>query len=433
MKKFRVGLLYSAKANAPRESADEDSPWDKWNELDSEEGIKGYERALRAGGHEVIPMEGDASLPLKLEKYKVDICFNTCEGHRGKSREAQVPSMLDMLGIPYTGSGVMALTIALDKAMTKRVLQFYSIPTPSFQSFVTGNEPVDPRLNFPLFAKPQLEGSGIGISAKSICHNPRELREQVRYLLRAYKEPVLVEEYIEGREITTGLLGNLMPRGAWIKERKKMLAARSDVASPITGNTLINSQRAPTPQPNKLLESGLATNATPAETGSRVAAIEGSPSADLSPNGNSDVKQSATPIREYFYSGVRVFPPLEVDFSPLGPDVAPVYNSEIKSKNPWGPKYLIPAPISAKLTDQIGRLTVAAFRALECYDFARVDFRIRASDNKLFVLEINPLAGLTEGLSDIVLEAQAAGFGYVQLINGILEAALKRYGMLEEA
>jgi D-alanine-D-alanine ligase-like ATP-grasp enzyme len=458
MKKFKVGLLYSAKSNAPRESADEDTPWDKWNELDSEEGIEGYARALRAGGHDVVPMEGDAALPQKLEKYKVDICFNTCEGHRGKSREAQVPSMLDMLGIPYTGSGVMALTIALDKAMTKRVLQFYSIPTPAFQSFVTGNEVVDPRLNFPLFAKPQLEGSGIGVSAKSICRTPRELREHVRYLLRAYKEPVLVEEYVEGREITTGLLGNLMPRGAWIKERKKMLAAQAE-----TGASRSVPAVSPFSPPAGPLED--LNSATGVNTGEEVRAsdallpfleaaagtsrsIESPPVLGNESHGNrpaaggrlvrggtnGNVNGKLNPAaREYFHSGVRVFPPLEVDFAPLGPDVAPVYNSEIKSKNPWGPRYLIPAPITARLTDQIGRLTVATFRALECYDFARVDFRIRASDNKLFVLEINPLAGLTEGLSDIVLEAEAAGVGYDQLINGILDAALKRYGMLDEA
>ena len=220
MKKFKVALLYSLQANAPQEATDDDTPWDRWNELDSEKSVAGYERALRQAGHEVIPLEGDHTLIDNLAKYKPDICFNTCEGHFGRSREAQIPALLDMLQIPYTGSGVMTLAIALDKAMTKRVLQFYSIPTPAFQVFVTGDEPTDTRLNFPLFAKPSLEGSGIGITAKSICHTPRALREHVRYLLNAYKQPVLVEEYIEGREVTTGILGNLMPRGAWIKEKK---------------------------------------------------------------------------------------------------------------------------------------------------------------------------------------------------------------------
>lgn len=389
MKKFRVALLYSLSANAPEETLEDDTPWDRWNELDSEKSVTGYERALQEAGHEVVPLEGDHTLIQNLLKYKPDICFNTCEGHFGKSREAQVPAILDMLRLPYTGSGVMSLSIALDKAMTKRVLQFYSIPTPAFQVFVTGDEPTDARLNFPLFAKPSLEGSGIGISAKSICRTPRELREHVRYLLRAYKQPVLVEEYIEGREITTGILGNLMPRGAWIKEKRRLEAERA------------------------LQTETASVNALP-----------------VAPQSNGANGKKA-PVREYFYSGVRVLPPLEIDFSPLQ-DSAPVYGSEIKHDNPWGPKYLCPAPLSAKLTSQIGRLTVAAFRALECLDFARVDYRIRPSDNLPMVIEINPLAGLTEGLSDIVIEANAAGIGYAELINTILDAALRRYGMLDE-
>lgn len=391
MKKFKVALLYSLKANAPQEATDDDTPWDKWNELDSEKSVAGYQRALQTAGHEVIPLEGDHTLIDNLLRYKPDICFNTCEGHRGKSREAQIPALLDMIGIPYTGSGVMTLAVALDKAMTKRVLQFYSIPTPAFQVFVTGDEPTDPRLNFPLFAKPSLEGSGIGITAQSICRTPRELREHVRLLLRSYKQPVLVEEYIEGREVTTGILGNLMPRGAWIKVKKRLEAARALEA-----------------QAETVLSASGATVAVPAAT-----------------NGKKP------PVREYYYSGVRVLPPLEIDFSPLQ-DTAPLYNSEIKANNPWGPRYLCPAPLTAKLTSQIGRSTVATFRALECYDFARVDFRIRASDNLPMVIEINPLAGLTEALSDIVLEADAAGISYNELINTILDAALRRYGMLDD-
>jgi D-alanine-D-alanine ligase len=395
MKKFKVALLYSLKGNAPQEATDEDAPWDKWNELDSEKSVAGYERALRLAGHEVIPLEGDHTLIDNLLKYKPDICFNTCEGHYGKSREAQVPAVLDMLRVPYTGSGVMSLAIALDKAMTKRVLQFYSIPTPAFQVFVTGDEPVDARLNFPLIAKPSLEGSGIGITGKSICRTPRDLREQVRYLLRAYSQPVLVEEYIEGREVTTGILGNLMPRGAWIKAKKRIEAAR-------------NAQLQFTGQAGA--EAGSGNGAHTPVTGTA---------------------ERKTPVREFYYSGVRVLPPLEIDFTPLTGE-PPLYNSEIKANNPWGPRYLCPAPLTVKLTEQIGRSTVATFRALECYDFARVDFRIRASDNQPLVIEINPLPGLTEALSDIVLEADAAGMSYAELINTILDSALRRYGMLDE-
>lgn len=406
MKKFTVALLYTLKTNAPHESSAE-VPWDKWNELDSENTVQGYERALRAGGHDVIPLEGDIHLPERLSKYSVDICFNTCEGHRGASREAQVPAMLDMLGIPYTGSGVMALSIALDKSMTKRVLQFYGIPTPAFQVFISGNEPVDSRLTFPLFAKPAMEGSGIGITDNSICRTPRELRAQVKYLLRAYEEPVLVEEYIDGRELTAGLIGNLMPVGEWLKEKRRIKAAVQAELVAAGGASLPALPSPATPQAGGVLH------------------VPGVVS------GNGENKNGKKPpSREYNYAGVRVFPPMEVDFTPLGSQDPHLYNSEIKSKNPWGPQYLIPAPLSLKMTAQIGRLTVATFRALECADFCRVDFRIRKSDGQPFVIEINPLAGLTEGLSDLVLMANAAGMTYAELINGILDAGLKRYNMV---
>src|SRR5512141_880351 len=143
MKKFTVALLYNSKQNAPHRS---DEPWDAWNELDSEKTAGQIERALRAGGHEVIAMEGDVTLPSKLSTYKVDIAFNLCEGHFGASREAQVPALLDMMRIPYTGAGVMTLAIALDKPMAKRIMQFYGLPTPAFQTFITGDEPLDARL-----------------------------------------------------------------------------------------------------------------------------------------------------------------------------------------------------------------------------------------------------------------------------------------------
>src|SRR5512142_2686425 len=149
MKKLTIALLYNSKQNAPHRA---DEPWDAWNELDSEKTAGQIERATRANGHEVIAMEGDVNLPQKLEHYKIDIAFNICEGHHSGSREAQVPAMLDMLRVPYTGAGVMTLALALDKPMCKRVMAFYGLPTPAFQSFITGDEPIDSRLKYPLFA-----------------------------------------------------------------------------------------------------------------------------------------------------------------------------------------------------------------------------------------------------------------------------------------
>jgi D-alanine-D-alanine ligase len=363
MNKFTVALLYNLKQNAPHER--EDEPWDAWNELDSEKTVGSMERALRAGGHEVIAMEGDAALPQKLERYKVDIAFNTCEGHYGASREAQVPAMLDMLRIPYTGAGVMTLTVALDKPMAKRVMAFHKLPSPAFQTFVSGEERLEAHLKYPLFVKPSREGSGIGITAKSVCRNARELREQVKFIIDSYRQPAIVEEYIQGREFTIGLLGNL----PW--NVKSNRSARQ-----------------------------------------------------IKVNGNGSGKTSQIPAT------LHVFPPLEVDLSPCPPEEAGLYTSVIKGKLYDVPKYLCPAPISKTLRSKMERYASGAFAALECNDFARVDFRVSADTGDPYILEINPLAGLQERISDIVMAAEADGVDYVGLINGILEAALKRYGMI---
>lgn len=367
MKKFTVALLYNLKQNAPHA---EDEAWDAWNELDSEKTVANIERVLRIGGHEVIGMEGDVNLAQKLSRYKIDIAFNTCEMHYGASREAQIPAILDALRMPYTGSNVMTLALALDKPMAKRVMSFYGLPTPRFQTFVTGDERLDPKLKFPLFVKPSREGSGIGITAKSVCRTARELREQVKWCINTYRQPALVEEYIEGREFTLGMLGNL----PW------MIKSREDGKPP---------------EPIRALK-----NAKP--------------------------KQIKTTVPDT----LRVFPPLEIDLSPCPPEQAGLYTSVIKSQLYDVPKYPCPAPISKRLWAKMEKYAAGAFAALECTDFARVDFRVRQDTGEPMILEINPLAGLQEGISDIVMAGEADGVNFVALINGILEAALQRYGMI---
>ncbi len=205
---LRVALLYNLATNAP---LDPNAPPDALDELDTEKNVKAYTAALEAVGHTVFPMEGDIGLPGRLKRLNVDIAFNTCEGFRGDSREAQVPALLEMLGIPYTAARVLGLALTLDKAMTKRVLAHHGLPTPRFQEFFTPNDPLDPHLRFPLFAKPNREGTGKGITEKSILNNERELREYVDHLLCTYRQTVLVEEYVDGRDVTCGLVGNLDP------------------------------------------------------------------------------------------------------------------------------------------------------------------------------------------------------------------------------
>jgi D-alanine-D-alanine ligase len=205
---LRVALLHNLAENAPQPNPD--APHDILYELDHPKNIEAYKRAIEAGGHEVFAMDGDAYVAERLKDLSIDICFNQCEGYRGDSREAQVPALLEMLGIPYVGSKVLALALTLDKSMTKRVLTYHGLPTPPFQEFVTADDPLEARLaaHFPLFAKPNSEGTGMGIDDRSILRDEVELRERVAYLLSAYQEPVLVEKYIEGNDVTVGMVGN---------------------------------------------------------------------------------------------------------------------------------------------------------------------------------------------------------------------------------
>ncbi|MFN2224112.1 MAG: hypothetical protein ACK2UH_16270, partial [Candidatus Promineifilaceae bacterium] len=130
-------------------------------------------------------------------------------------REAQVPAILEMLRIPYTGSRVLTLALSLDKPMTKRVLSYHDLPTPPFQVFERLDEALDPAMRFPWFVKPSREGTGMGISAESIVYDKKQLTRQLRQLFERYDQPVLVERYIEGRELTVGVVGNLSSPVAW--------------------------------------------------------------------------------------------------------------------------------------------------------------------------------------------------------------------------
>ena len=207
MKTFRVAVLANLKANAP---AFEGMSEDQWDDLDSESTVLSLRDAIRAGGHDCEFLEADESIIDTIRAYKPDICFNIAEGHVGDSREAQIPAILEKLQIPYTGSKILTLALSLDKPMTKRILAWHNLPTPEFQSFERVDEPLDEGMKFPLFIKPSREGTGMGISYQSILHNETELRTQLNYILKKYKQSALVERYIEGREVTVGLVGNLI-------------------------------------------------------------------------------------------------------------------------------------------------------------------------------------------------------------------------------
>lgn len=219
---MRIAVLANLKDNAPFE---EGMPPDQWDDLDSPKTIDAIIAALESGGHEAVFLEANILPPFdlvgRLEESRPDLCFNLAEGHFGDGREAQVPAILEMLRIPYTGSKVLALALALDKPMTKRILTYHGLPTPEFQVFEQVDDPVDDdlldedgELRFPMFVKPSREGTSVGVTAESIVTTVDQLYSQVEKELKRYNQPILCEHYIKGREVTIGVVGNMGPRAA---------------------------------------------------------------------------------------------------------------------------------------------------------------------------------------------------------------------------
>lgn len=188
-------------------------PIDTMAELDTPETIEQIKESIEKAGHNVILIEANENAYENLKKYRkeIDIVFNIAEGIRGEARESHIPCMLEMLGIPYVGSGPLTLAIALNKYRTKEIFTFYGIPTPKFQVFHQFAEELKRNMNFPLIAKLSSEGSCIGLDYDSIVDNENSLRKKMEFLFKTYKQPVLVEEFKSGREFTIPILGNATP------------------------------------------------------------------------------------------------------------------------------------------------------------------------------------------------------------------------------
>lgn len=184
---------------------------DTFAEFDSPETVEAIRAALLKISDSVVVIQGDEGAYDALRKERPDFVFNIAEGIQGESREAQIPAVLEMLGIPYTGSGVETLAITLDKARTKEILSYNCIPTPKFQLIKVLPFKLDQTLKFPLFVKPNFEGSSRGITSRSLVTNKEELEITVSELMGMYNQPLLVEEYLPGKEFTVSLLGNDPP------------------------------------------------------------------------------------------------------------------------------------------------------------------------------------------------------------------------------
>jgi D-alanine-D-alanine ligase len=323
---LRIGFSYNVKRVDSKGGDDTEA------EYDAPETIDSIRDAIESYGHMVVPLEATAELPRQLMDARLDLVFNIAEGVSGRNREAAVPALCELMGIPYTGSDAATLSIALDKALSKRVLRQHGIPTPEFQVMETGRERLSPKMKFPLIVKPNQEGSSKGVSAHaSVVDDEESLRQVVRELLDKYRQPALIEYYIAGREFTVGLLGDKRP---------------------------------------------------------------------------------------------RVLPPMEIIFLDKA-NPRPVYDYQIKQEWEKHVYYQCPAQLTPAELKSMERIARETFVALDCRDVARVDLRMDDA-GEIYVLEVNPLPGLTPGYSDLCLIANAANIDYRSLIGEILTGGLKR-------
>src|SRR3990172_5573704 len=218
---WRIALVANLKDEV---DPGEDAPPDAGAEFDKASTIESLARALEADGHWAHICSGDNTLPEVLTSLRPNICFNIAEGTGGDGREAHVPALCELMGIPYTASRVVANALSLDKTRTKHIWRDLGLPTAAFQEVSSPDEPIDPRLTFPLFVKPAREGTGMGIDTAAVVRDPAELRQRVEWITGSYRQPALVETLLTGREFTVGFIGNRGDpshrRRPWLYDRR---------------------------------------------------------------------------------------------------------------------------------------------------------------------------------------------------------------------
>jgi D-alanine-D-alanine ligase len=299
-------------------------------EFDSPATINAVAGALESLGHEVERIGHVRSLASRLVAgASWDLVFNIAEGVAGFGRESQVPALLEAYEIPYTFSDPLVCALTLHKGMAKHVARGCGVPTPNFALVTTAAEAAAVTLPLPLFVKPVAEGTSKGVTDKSLVTSRAALLEVCAELLQEYRQPVLVEEYLRGREFTVGILG--------------------------TGD---------------------------------------------------DARALAT---------------LEVVLRD-GADEG-VYS--YRNKAQWRDLVEYRLLEAEALRREVEEVAVATWRCLGCRDAGRVDVRLDAAGRPQ-MLEVNPLAGLTPGHSDLPIMAALKGMEYRSLIGEILRCTAAR-------
>ena len=299
-------------------------------EFDSASTIEAIARALTELGHEVERVGHVRALAARLVAgWRCDLVFNIAEGVAGFGRESQIPALLEAYEIPYTFSDPLVCALTLHKGMAKHVARGCGVPTPAFELVTTAAEAAAVALPLPLFAKPVAEGSSKGVTGKSLVTSKAALVEICSELLEKYRQPVIVEEYLSGREFTVGVLG--------------------------TGHDA----------------RALGTL--------EVVLLEGADAGVYS------------------------------------------YRNKTQWENIVRYGLLEPSP----LRTEVESVALATWRCLGCRDGGRVDVRLDGR-GRAQMLEVNPLAGLAPGYSDLPNMAEMAGMSYRDLIGEIVRCASAR-------
>ena len=201
---MRIGLTYDLRSDYLKMGY----TMEETAEFDKESTIEGIEQAIQQAGHSTMRI-GHVQNLMKalLNDEKWDMVFNIAEGLYGEGRESLVPALLDNYKIPYVFSGPVTLGISLNKAFAKQIVKESGINTPAFHVVSKIEDVSEVQLTYPLFAKPISEGTGKGIDTKSFINSAEELKKVCKHLLTQFNQPVLVEEYLPGREFTVGVIG----------------------------------------------------------------------------------------------------------------------------------------------------------------------------------------------------------------------------------
>jgi D-alanine-D-alanine ligase len=198
----KIGILYS---DVRREYFPTEAQYITEKDADVDARLIG--EYLEQLGMQVRLFPGDAELPDRLRQERPEIVINLVDSVKGdESLSSAIPGVLELLDIPYTGADILGMSLDTNKFLIKKLLQQNGVPVPNYQLFNTARDPIDPTLRFPLISKLNSIHGSVEITKDAVSENERHLRERLRSLISVYKQPILVEEFISGREVTAILL-----------------------------------------------------------------------------------------------------------------------------------------------------------------------------------------------------------------------------------